>query len=181
VRFLRWSAALLIGFIGAVVLASPASAHSVLLATTPGDKAEVAAAPLKVTLTFNEGPRARYSTIHVLGPDGQRRDSGSVQVVDDVASESLGGTRPAGQYVVDWRVISTDGHPVSGQFTFTAKAIGSDLGERQPDTNAAATSSSSGSTPIIIGAVAAVVVLGAAYVYLRRRRKPQDDSRSSFS
>jgi methionine-rich copper-binding protein CopC len=179
-RLFGWSAALLASLFGAVALASPAAAHSVLLATTPADKSQVAAAPAKVTLTFNEGPRARYSTIHVLGPDGQRRDSGSVQVVDDTASEALGGTRPAGKYVVDWRVISTDGHPISGQFTFTAKAIGSDLGERQPDTNATATNKGSSSTGIIIGAVAVVIVAVGIYVFLRRRRG-QDASRSSFS
>jgi methionine-rich copper-binding protein CopC len=180
-RLLGWATGLLIGCVGAVLLASPASAHSVLLSTTPVDKSQVASAPAKVALTFNEAPRARYSTIHVVGPDGQRRDSGSVQVIDDAATESLGGTRPAGKYTVDWRVISTDGHPVSGQFTFTATAAAAALGPRQPDTNATATKSGSSSTGIIIGVVAVVVVVGAGYAVFLRRRKRTQVERSSFS
>lgn len=150
-----------------------ASAHSVLLATNPVESSKVATPPSSVVLTFNEMPRGEYSDIHVLGPDQARRDSGHVQVLNDTVTENLGGTRPAGTYVVDWRVISADGHPVSGQFSFTASAAGSTLPARQPDTNTASATKKSGSGAVVIIVVVIVLVglAGVAVFFVLRPRR----------
>ena len=179
-RLRRITGCALVALIGAVMLASPASAHAVLLSTTPATSGQVASAPAAVVLNFNEQPHARFSTVHVVGPDGQRRDSGAVQVVNDSVTESLGGSRPAGKYVVDWRVISADGHPVSGQLTFTAAAAASALPPRQAD--APSTKSSSNSTAVVV-IVVAVVAIGLIVLFfvLRRRKGAQAQARSSFS
>jgi methionine-rich copper-binding protein CopC len=153
----------------AVLGAAPATAHSVLLQTSPARGATVASAPDSVALTFNEMPQGEFSTIHVTGPDGQRRDNGHVQVVNDVVTEPLGGTRPAGRYVVDWRVVSADGHPVSGEFAFTARAAGLARVLEMPGKHAA---NSPVNTGTIIGIVAAAVVFGALFIFLLLRRKP---------
>jgi methionine-rich copper-binding protein CopC len=158
-----------------VVLASPASAHSVLLATSPAASGQVSTAPASVVLTFNEMPRGQYSNIHVVGPDGARRDSGHVKVLNDTVSENLGGSRPAGTYVVDWRVISADGHPVSGQFSFTSTTAAAPLAARLADTTGSGgTSKSSGSGTTVIVVVIVVVVAAAAlaFIFLRRSRRP---------
>ena len=154
--------------------AAPASAHSVLLETSPVESSRVATAPSAVVLTFNEMPRGEYSDIHVVGPDNARRDSGHVKVLNDTVTEDLGGTRPAGTYVVDWRVISADGHPVSGQFSFTATSEASPLAARQPDTiTAAADKKSSSSTVLVVVVVVGLVVLaGVAVFFVLRRRQP---------
>jgi copper transport protein len=57
----------------------------------------------------------------VFAPDGHRVDSGHVegegrQVAVDVD------TRERGTYLVSWRVVSADSHPVSGAFTFSVGA-----------------------------------------------------------
>lgn len=108
--------------LGAVALvgvtAVPAAAHSVLVRTAPGAESTMSAPPAAVELTFNEQPHARYFVVHGTGPDGVRRDAGPIQVVDDTVTEPLTGTRPAGRYVVDWRVVSADGHPISGEFGY---------------------------------------------------------------
>lgn len=160
-------------------LASPASAHAVLLSTVPVTSGHVSSTPAAVVLNFDEQPQGRFSTIHVLGPDGQRRDSGPVRVVNDSVTESLGGTRPPGKYVVDWRVISADGHPVSGQLAFTADAAGSALAA--PLTATASKSSSSSTGGIVIVVIAVVVIVAVLFVLLRRRRQSQDEARSSVS
>jgi hypothetical protein len=46
-----------------VFSASPASAHSVLLATAPARSSAVPAAPTSVVMTFNEMPRAEFSVM----------------------------------------------------------------------------------------------------------------------
>jgi methionine-rich copper-binding protein CopC len=150
--------------------AGPAAAHSVLLSTAPSRGGSVASAPDKVVLTFNEMPQGKFSDIHVTGPDGRRRDSGPVQVVDDNVGEQLAGTRPAGKYVVDWRVVSADGHPVSGEFTFTARAAAPQLAPRSPAA-APAPAKSSNTAGIIISVVAGLIIVGGIVALLTRRRR----------
>lgn len=106
-------------FLGTWLAPSVASAHSFLVRTTPTTGAGPTV-PDVVTLTFNEPPRGRFSVVQVTGPDGLRRDAGPVSVLNDTVTEALAGTRPAGQWTVDWRVVSSDGHPVSGRWSFTA-------------------------------------------------------------
>ena len=151
-------------------VAPAAQAHSVLLATTPAASAKPATSPADIVLTFNEMPRQRYSTVIVTGPDGARRDSGTVRVVDDNLTQALGGTRPAGTYTVDWRVISSDGHPISGRYTYTATAAGTALAPVQA---APAAEDKDGGVSVVVIVVIVVVVLAvvaAAVVVLRRRR-----------
>jgi hypothetical protein len=154
-----------------VLGAGPAAAHSVLLETSPARGAAVATAPSKVVLTFNEMPQGEFSTIHVTGPDGQRRDDGHVQVVNDLVTEPLAGTRPAGRYVVDWRVVSADGHPVSGEFTFTAQSVAPQLLARAATADAAPAKSSN-TVGIIISVVAGLIIVGGIVAILMRRRRP---------
>ncbi len=152
-----------------------------LLATSPVESSRIASAPAVVVLTFNEMPRGEYSDIHVVGPDGARRDSGHVKVLNDTVSEALGGTRPAGLYTVDWRVISADGHPVSGQFTFTTTSPAPALGPRQPDTLGSTAAKKSGSNTgliVVIVVVVVVIAIGVVGYLLRRRRPPATDRQS---
>lgn len=163
----------LVAFALLVMLAGPASAHSVLLATSPARSSRIVTAPASVVLTFNEMPQGEFSDIHIVGPDGARRDSGHVKVLNDTVTEDMGGTRPAGTYVVDWRVISADGHPVSGQFSFTATAAASALAARLADTTRSASGSKGSGTVVIVVVVVLVVVLVGALTFalLRRRRR----------
>jgi copper resistance protein C len=161
---------------GAILGAGSAAAHSVLLSTSPARGGTVPIAPSNVSLIFNEMPQGEFSTIHVTGPDGQRRDNGHVQVVNDVVSEPLAGTRPAGRYVVDWRVVSADGHPVSGEFTFTASSAAQPVSSPSPSVSIVVgqggkhESKSSPSAGTIIGIAAGVLVFGGLIAYLLRRK-----------
>jgi methionine-rich copper-binding protein CopC len=106
-------------FLAVLLVPTSASAHAVLVRTTPTDEV-LPAPPPAVTLTFNERPRGRFTVVHVTGPDGARRDAGAVSVVDQTVTQPIAGSRPAGLYTVDWRVVSADGHPISGEYRFTA-------------------------------------------------------------
>jgi copper resistance protein C len=180
-RCLKAAAVLFAACVLMLLAAGPAAAHSVLLATSPVTSSRIASAPDDVVLTFNEMPRGQYSEIHIVGPDGVRRDSGHVKVLNDTVSEALGGTRPAGLYTVDWRVISADGHPVSGQFTFTTTSQASALGPRQPDTIGTTTSKKSSSSTVIVVVIVIVVVVivMGGVVFLRRRRRPLASSQKT--
>ncbi len=102
-----------------------ASAHSGLVSTDPGDGATVDSAPHQVTLTFNEAPQSLGTEIVVLGPDGDQVSEGEAVVADVGVTQPLQADLPAGAYAIQWRVTSADGHPLSGELSFTAtSAVG---------------------------------------------------------
>lgn len=106
---------------GALALSvAPASAHSGMTGSDPADGATVDVAPDAVTLTFNEPPQALGTEVAVVGPDGATVSEGVTTVADTAVIQTLAAARPAGAYVIQWRVTSADGHPLSGELTFTA-------------------------------------------------------------
>jgi len=104
-----------------VLLAGPASAHAVLESSDPRPDAVLKALPSTVTLRFDEPVTLVPGSLRVYGPDGQRIDHGDVahppNHADQVAVRLHSGTAQ-GSYLVSWRVVSADSHPVSGAYTF---------------------------------------------------------------
>jgi copper transport protein len=102
--------------------AAPASAHAALVASDPANGTIVPDAPNKITLTFSESVQLIPGKIQVLAPDGSRADAGEPQA--DAASVVVplrtGGGR--GTYLVSYRVVSADSHPVAGSLTFSVGA-----------------------------------------------------------
>lgn len=105
-----------------VLLAAPASAHAVLEQSTPRPDSVLTAAPAQVTLRYDEPVTLLADSLRVYGPDGRRVDRGDVGHPAghrDEVRVSLGSTAPQGTYLVSWRVVSADSHPVSGAFTYS--------------------------------------------------------------
>jgi copper transport protein len=104
-------------------LASPASAHTRMLSSTPA--ADTVLRPgvhIPVRLVFSEPIEASLATITITGPDGvarQLRVRADARDVHAVLSDWLSGG--AGKYSVVWHVVSADGHPVDGTFAFTVE------------------------------------------------------------
>ncbi|MFI5840160.1 copper resistance CopC/CopD family protein [Catenuloplanes sp. NPDC051500] len=119
----RWAvlAALLLGALAALLgPASPASAHAVLQRTTPAAQSVIQAAPTEVTLTFSEGVRPVTDRVLIIGPDGSRVGGEPTGDGSSIFIPLNGDQR--GTYLVSYRVISADSHPVSGAFTFSVGA-----------------------------------------------------------
>ena len=115
--------AVLIGF------GAPASAHSVLLGTDPDDEEQLAAAPEEVSLTFNEDITELGTEVVITTEDGDVVSDGDAVIDGPVVTQGLAEDRPAGAYTVTWRAVSADGHPISGEFVFTAAEAASASGE----------------------------------------------------
>jgi len=111
----------LAGLAGLAGTAAPASAHAALTSTTPDQGGQVAQAPAAVVLRFSESVTANRRSLEVLDPAGRRVDDGRVgHPAGDGTAVQVGlrsGLSPA-SYAVVWRVVSADGHPVSGTFSF---------------------------------------------------------------
>ena len=101
--------------------ASPASAHNALTATNPADQETVPSPPPAVVLTFADSVVATGTQVVVTGPSGPIQQ-GQPRLAENTVSQDLQPGAPAGTYTVAWQVTSGDGHPVSGTFSFTAKA-----------------------------------------------------------
>jgi copper transport protein len=100
--------------------AAPAWAHATLLDTNPVDRSTVAQSPSQVTLTYNENVAISLGSITVYDSNSNRVDAGPphhASSSDHTVIVSVPQLKP-GTYVVVWRVISADSHPVSGAFTF---------------------------------------------------------------
>lgn len=115
-------AVLLLALATLLASAPRASAHNALQGTDPEDGATVATPPARVTLTFDQPAQAIGTEVVVLGPDGSTVSTGTPELVDDTVAQALAADLPAGDYTVQWRVTSADGHPLSGELTFTASA-----------------------------------------------------------
>lgn len=102
----------------AVFAAPQAAAHDVLVSSDPEDGAEVTDLT-SFTLTFNNDPLDVNPVISISGPDGQEQALDVTPVVDgrDVYAE-FSALAP-GKYEVSWRVVSSDGHPIEGDQSFT--------------------------------------------------------------
>lgn len=112
----------LIGALSVILLflaAGPAAAHSGVVSSNPDNGAQLDRSPGTVSLTFNEDVRSEYATLRVIGPDNRFWDEGEPTVDGATVSVQVGELGPAGEYLVNYRITSADGHPVQGQRTFT--------------------------------------------------------------
>ncbi|MBB4694980.1 copper transport protein [Actinoplanes abujensis] len=122
-RTLAALAGLLVGFF-AVLLgpAAPASAHAVLVNSDPGNGTIVPDAPNKITLNFSESVNLLSGKIQVLAPDGSRADQGDPTASGGTVTIPLRSGGGRGTYLVSYRVISADSHPVGGSLTYSVGA-----------------------------------------------------------
>jgi copper transport protein len=102
-----------------VAPARPAYAHAALVSTYPDRNSLVAQAPTQVVLTFTEPVTPVAGRVVVVGPDGARADDGAPNVVGTQMLIPLRAGGPNGTYLVSFRVISADSHPVAGSFTYS--------------------------------------------------------------
>ena len=116
-------AGVVVGFF-AVMLgpAAPASAHAALVASDPGNGTIVPDAPNKITLNFSESVALLSGKIQVLAPDGSRADQGEPSADGGTVSIPLRSGGGRGTYLVSYRVLSADSHPVGGSLTYSVGA-----------------------------------------------------------
>lgn len=133
----RLTAALVVVCALAAALPGEAMGHAVLEHSEPHQNASLSAAPSTVRLEFNEPVEVAFGALRVYDSDGKRVDSGTVDHPGGKQSSVTVGVREAlgrGIYTTTYRVVSADGHPVSGGFAF---GIGQPVSSRR-DTPAVA-------------------------------------------
>ena len=112
------------------MLAVPAAAqaHAYLVHTSPQPNAVLVTSPHVVALTFDEAVEPRFAIISVTNAKGEQLTTAPVSRSPsnpDTLVVPLKPHLPPGWYLIYWRAISVDGHPVQGAYTF---AVGPDPG-----------------------------------------------------
>jgi copper transport protein len=122
-----------------VVLAPPAAAHAELVGTAPADGERLEEPPPQLTLEFTERVTLIAGGIELLDERGEPVRTPAPHVMGREVMVPLPDGLPRGGYVLSWRVVSGDTHPVAGAFTFgvaappaSAAAVGASAGGLQP-------------------------------------------------
>ncbi|HSB38245.1 MAG TPA: copper resistance protein CopC [Gaiellaceae bacterium] len=124
---MRRACLLALGAAAALALPASAWAHAALLRTDPVASRTVDAAPPEVRLTYSEPVEPRFAIVSVTDATGRQVTSGEPAGAPGSPQTLVTPLQRVGEgwYLVFWRVISADGHPVRGAFTF---AIGPNPG-----------------------------------------------------
>ena len=188
----RWQV-LLVGALTAVLLGAgtlPAQAHDALVGTVPLNTETLTAAPSTVELSFTAEPLPLGTEVRVVGPDGVQASDGPAEIRGTTVVQPLAGQLPAGDYSVEWRSTSSDGHALTGELAFTiapstpaaaapTASAGTTTGTAEPGTAvaadpqpAAATARAAPGLPTgwVVAAVVALAALGALVAVRLRRR-----------
>lgn len=168
--------------------AQAASAHDSLESTTPPSGGSVSSLS-EVSLDFSANLLGYDggNIVIVLGPDGRHYETDCVQLSGPTLTAPVALGAP-GEYQVEWRAVSSDGHPISGSFSFTSTTAGASAGAEQSPCAAAAgageapsaapdTAPSAGPSGLTVGLVvggAVVVLVGVLVVVILRTRSREE-------
>ena len=144
-----------------LLFVSPAAAHAELLSTTPANGDQLTRPPTEIQMTFTESVNLVDDGIRLVDHVGATVRTPEPTVNAQTVTWPMPADLPEGPYVVTWRVVSSDGHPISGAFSFgvgTAAAAvpGSSTGTDIPDT----ASGAAATTPTAPWLVVAIRMVG---------------------
>lgn len=187
-----------------LAVAQPASAHNSIVSTSPAEGSTITEQPEQLVITTNDnlldlGEAGQSNQIQVTGPDAQELYYGTACAAVNgpalVMPLQLG---EAGEYTVVWQLVSTDGHPLSGSYTFDwAPAEGQELATGSPTPPCATSGASSvepstdvaaeddGAVPSsaglsgdvwwVVGAIVVVILAGLGVLVVTRRKPDAAD------
>ncbi|MFE7632306.1 copper resistance protein CopC [Kocuria sp. NPDC057446] len=162
----------------------PASAHDELTAVSPEPGSVLSTAPEELELTFSGEIMDIGHQVQVTDSEGRSVTEGPLEPEGNRVVQPLaeGGAEDE-TYRVVWRVVSGDGHPIEGTFSYDVGSGAEPSAEPTPaegeDTVASAQDTadraSSGDVPLwlvaVVGGAVALAVLGLVSLVSNRRRK----------
>jgi len=152
-------------------VATPALAHDELIGSTPSPDEQVSTAPTSVVLTYSAAIMPEGAEVIVVDAAGKDWTDGAPVIDTNTLTAPLASGMPEAGYLVEWRVVSSDGHPISGTIPF-AVGQASPLQSSQATPDAGADGMSA--VPFVVGSIVVVVavVVVVALAMARRRTTP---------
>ena len=108
--------------------AAPAGAHDVLEGAEPSAGETLTEAPDELVLTYSDAVQQVGNRISVTDSAGEVVAEGEPTADGSVVTFDLPEDLTDGSYTTTWRVVSSDGHPISGTTDFTVAAGSDDAG-----------------------------------------------------
>ena len=110
------------------ISASPANAHTSLELSTPSDNQSIEFMPVALSASFDEDlieiEGEVVNTLELESADGTKYVLSAATIAGPTVSASAGdGEYPAGDYLLKYRVVSADGHPVTGEIRFSTQSL----------------------------------------------------------
>jgi len=188
-------AAVLLAVAAAVGVAAPTQAHDQIISTSPSEDGYVDTAPAEVSMVYTDSLIEVGAVVLVMDDTEKDWADGPVALDGPNAVQAIKAGMPDGIYQVRWRVVSSDGHPISGVYNFAVgtATLTADTGTETgtgtssdaeatadpaaagPDegtaSGATSTTSTVSSTVVIglLGAVAGIAVFGGVLWFRSRR------------
>jgi len=122
-RAVRAALALIAGLLAAAGPATPAQAHADFVGSSPAADSLIQDPPTQVVLTFTEAVSPVPDRVRVIAPDGSRIDRNEARPTGEQLVIPIGALTQPGTYLVSYRVISADSHPVFGTFSFSFREV----------------------------------------------------------
>lgn len=150
-----------------VILVSPASAHTVLVSSSPEKGSILESLPASISITFAENLLSirNSNSISVLDEDGEEVSDGEVAIVGSTISKNLIASSKSGIFRVDYRAVAADGHVIQNSFSFTVtkNAVTTSTNEISPVETAPTESEEKLSIYFILSATA---IIGASLILI---------------
>lgn len=115
-------------------------AHTQLVSVVPADGSTIDTPPIRIEITFNEDISPTFAQVS-LTTGGSALALGTPGVSGRTVTAAIADPTPPGDYLIGFRVVSADGHPVSEQTSFTL------LGPATPVTTATETAAPASPSP----------------------------------
>lgn len=109
-----------------ILLPKAAFAHAYIVNSNPSQNEELKKAPSEIKIEFNEPIQEGFHSITVRNSSGERVDSGQTKIDPQhrkIVTVKLNKNVKNDIYSAEWRVVSADGHPVSGTIPFSVGNI----------------------------------------------------------
>lgn len=99
-------------------------AHAILVKANPQQDSIITDVPEEVLLIFNDSVGQEFLALAVIDPSGQRVDNHDAKLdfTDHSHLRASVSKLVPGRYTVRYRVLSADGHVVTGKYFFEVKA-----------------------------------------------------------
>jgi copper transport protein len=101
-----------------LLFAAPAAAHAELVNISPANGAQLKTPPTQVQMTFTESVNLIDGGIRLVDEVGRTVPTSDPTVAGRIVTWPMPADLPDGAYVITWRVVSADGHPVGGASSF---------------------------------------------------------------
>ncbi|MFI7447182.1 copper resistance protein CopC [Nonomuraea sp. NPDC049714] len=190
------AAAAILAALFVLATAAPALAHDALKSSDPAKGATVKALD-EVKLEFTGNVRMPF--VIVRGAGDVQHQAGKPDLDGPVVTQKLKGELSDGAYVIAYRVVSSDGHPIEGEVPFTVKgatpsqtAASPEATATEPASPAASPEASPAQSPVqapaepvaaegaatttfpiwLLVIVGALVGIGVGFLLSARKKKP---------